>query len=1106
MDESKKTKKALLEGLQVLRSRVAELERIEERYKRTETALRESEERYARAEEMGHFGHWERYFDEDKAIWSEESYRIFGVHPNNFQPSYKSFLNLVHPCDRDRVKNALEAASAHGKGFDIEYRIVRPDGAERVLHSVAEVRSDKSGRPLKLVGTAHDITERKQAEQELRKAHDESERRVEEQTATLSKTNVLLKDQIAERKQANEALRQSEEKWRTLVENVPDVILTVDTDGTILFLNHTVPPFTPEKAIGTSVYDYVPAEYQDTLRKSLEHVLQTGEPYSYELAGKGPHGRTSWYQSRMGPVKHGGQVVAVILIATDITEHKKAEEELRESEERLRSALSAADMGTWRWDPVINQDTRDASFNRILGLSAAESTQPVEDFLQRVHPDDRDMVDKEIQCSIRDRRPYLAEFRIVRPDGAIRWLRDQGKVLCDENDRVSYMTGAIVDITERKKAEEGLIQSEEKYRSVIENIGIGVSLISPNMEILALNAQLRQWFPDIDVSKKPICYKTFNIPPREHVCSYCPTCKSLKDGQVHEAVTETPAGDKIVNYRIVSSPIKDRGGKVIAAIEMVEDFTEQKKAEDALRESEERYKELFESAAEGIAVADIETKMFKYVNPAICQMLGYTEEELKRMGVRDIHPKEDLEYVISEFEAQAREEKTLSLDVPCLRKDGTIMYADINTASVVIDGRQYNVGFFTDITERKKTEDELLFKSTLLEAQSETSIDGFLVVDGEGKSILFNKRFGQMWNIPQKILDTRDDEKMLQYVLDQLKDPNQFLEKVTYLYAHKNEKSRDEIQFKDGKVFDRYSSPLIDSNGNHYGRIWYFGDITERKKAEEALQKARDELEIRVAQRTADLAKAIKDLQNEIGERKKAEQKLLISQKQLRSLASELSLAEERLRRRIATNVHDHIGQNLAISKIRLESLRESASSPALAGPLEEICELIAQTIESSRSLTFELSPPVLYEMGFEAAVEWLTRRMRQQHGLSTNFKSDGRPKPLSFNVRILLFQAVRELLVNVAKHAKARNVTVSTRRVGDEVQVTVEDDGIGFDTAKTSSHNYETEGFGLFSIRERLGYLGGHFDIESRPGLGTKVTLAAHIDHESEKPKEKRK
>jgi len=281
--------------------------------------------------------------------------------------------------------------------------------------------------------------------------------------------------------------------------------------------------------------------------------------------------------------------------------------------------------------------------------------------------------------------------------------------------------------------------------------------------------------------------------------------------------------------------------------------------------------------------------------------------------------------------------------------------------------------------------------------------------------------------------------------------------------------------------------------------VGFFTDITERKKAEEALQKAHDELEVRVEQRTAELAKAIEELQNEISERKTAQEKL-------RYLAKELTLAEERLRRRIATDVHDHIGQNLAISKIKLESLRETTSSPELTASLEEICQLIAQIIESSRSLTFELSPPVLYELGFEAAVEWLVRHARQKHGLSTDFKSDGRPKPLSDDIRVLLFQAVRELLVNVAKHAQARNATVSTRKVGNQIQVTVEDDGVGFDTSKISSRDYKTSGFGLLSIRERLRSIGGRFEIDSKPGRGTRVTLTAQIDYESENERGERK
>jgi len=143
----------------------------------------------------------------------------------------------------------------------------------------------------------------------------------------------------------------------------------------------------------------------------------------------------------------------------------------------------------------------------------------------------------------------------------------------------------------------------------------------------------------------------------------------------------------------------------------------------------------------------------------------------------------------------------------------------------------------SEIAERKQVEKELLFKTTLLEAQSEESIDGIMAVDDCGKVILSNKHFGNMWNIPQQLIGTKDDEKLIQYVLEQLKDSDKFLEKVKYLYANKDEKSRDEIQLKDGKVFDRYSSPMTDSNGMYRGRIWYFRDITERKHMEDKIRR-----------------------------------------------------------------------------------------------------------------------------------------------------------------------------------------------------------------------------------------------------------------------------
>lgn len=145
-------------------------------------------------------------------------------------------------------------------------------------------------------------------------------------------------------------------------------------------------------------------------------------------------------------------------------------------------------------------------------------------------------------------------------------------------------------------------------------------------------------------------------------------------------------------------------------------------------------------------------------------------------------------------------------------------------------------GICLDITEQKKKESEIEFKNTLLEAQLESSIDGILVVDTHGKSILYNQRFVEMWNISQKLLRGGNDKKIVDFVLNQLKDPENFEEKVKYLYAHKSEFSKDEIEFKDGKVFERYSAPLIDYENNYAGRIWYFHDITEKMKIQDQLR------------------------------------------------------------------------------------------------------------------------------------------------------------------------------------------------------------------------------------------------------------------------------
>lgn len=262
---------------------------------------------------------------------------------------------------------------------------------------------------------------------------------------------------------------------------------------------------------------------------------------------------------------------------------------------------------------------------------------------------------------------------------------------------------------------------------------------------------------------------------------------------------------------------------------------------------------------------------------------------------------------------------------------------------------------------------------------------------------------------------------------------------------------------KDGSTLHTMMSaaPLFDDDGNFKGGFGAMTDITPRKVAEERVE---------------------------------------VYQKKLRSLASELSLAEERERRRIAAELHDRIGQTLAITKIKMGALKASVSSLGLADELDEIRGLVDQTIRDTRSLTLELSPPILYELGFEAAVEWLTEKIQIEHNITTQFESDDQPKKVSEDVQVLIFKVIQELLFNVVKHALAETVRVFVRKEARELQIIVEDDGVGFDLDESKAQFSRTDGFGLFSIRERLDHFGGCVEIISNPGEGTRITVSAPL------------
>jgi len=391
---------------------------------------------------------------------------------------------------------------------------------------------------------------------------------------------------------------------------------------------------------------------------------------------------------------------------------------------------------------------------------------------------------------------------------------------------------------------------------------------------------------------------------------------------------------------------------------------------------------------------------------------------------------------------------------PAVWTTGKAQHLEVEALGIVWDAhwipisRDLYMHYAFDITKRKRAEEVLQETSETLRALIQASPLAIVALDVDRNVKIWNRAaerifgWGQQEVIGRPIpIVSEDKQEEFRSLYNRVSRGKE----ITGLELRR--------QKKDGSFIDvsLSTAPFYNAKGDVIGNMGVLEDITEHKKAEE---------------------------------------KIRTYQNQLRSLASELSLAEERERRRISIDLHDHIGQALAISKIKLGELRELASSTNLAKSLGEINELIGEAVKYTRSLTFDLSPPILYELGFEAAVEWLTEQIQEQHGILIDFVDDMKPKPMSEEIRVLLFKVVRELLFNVVKHAKARNVKVSILKDEGEIRITVHDDGVGFNTFEVNSNLGRTGGFGFFNIRERVGHLGGRFEIESKPGLGTRVSL----------------
>jgi PAS domain S-box-containing protein len=353
----------------------------------------------------------------------------------------------------------------------------------------------------------------------------------------------------------------------------------------------------PDEPVRREVFfDLVHPEDRPALDANLERVVREGSDFHWDFRVRRRDGRVRWLSNHgrvlRGP---GGEPLKLIGTVQDVTRRKEEDAALRDSEhtqresrERLRAALAAAEMGTWRLDLRAGTATRDAGMNRMLGLPAEDSNEPADSFFALVHPDDRTAVEAAVRRAVDDRGTYLAEFRVVRPDGSVRWLREQGKVVCESSgageSEPASMTGASVDISDRKRAEQAVRESNRRMAAVMDASPLAVMAVDPRGTVLLWN---------------PTCERVFGWSAEEAVGRFLPIVPDHDLDSVRDTLRRTVAGQPVVGLEVRrrrkdgsefdaalwTSRLDGDDGKPFAVLGILADISERKQAEATLEQA-----------------------------------------------------------------------------------------------------------------------------------------------------------------------------------------------------------------------------------------------------------------------------------------------------------------------------------------------------------------------------------------------------------------------------------------------------------------------------------------------------------------------------------------
>lgn len=692
--------------------------------------------------------------------------------------------------------------------------------------------------------------------------------------------------------------------------------------------------------------------------------------------------------------------------------------------------------------------------------------------------------------------------------------------------------GTIVllqDVTAREQAreardrnEDALRANERRFRAVFEQAASGIALVSLEGRITHVNQRFSRL---VGYSRDELVAMADPFGQLTHP----------DDLEVDRAYTEALAADEGEPFQLEKryihkdgaavwvrqsvSPLRDEHGRIQQLIGVAENMDERKRAEAALQSSEERLRLILESLTNyAVFTTDLEGHVTDW-NRGAARLLGYAESEIVGRSVDFIYPEEErcAGAHTRDLHQALRDGQSFD-DRWYLRKDGTRFWASGLTNTLGRSGAPRGfVKVLRDRTESKRSRDQLEARArqqaavahfgqrALADLPLEQLIDEVVQVTAETLEVPLGA-----------LLHLTPDQRQLR--LEAAEGWPRERVGVAHIEAGRGSHagytlmSGQPVVLEDLASETRFAaSPLLREAGVMSGiAVAVAGSVDGpwgalQAYAREPRRFSEDDISFMQAMANT-LAAAIKRYRteqqlrelNETLEQRVAERTAETEQRaaQLRALTSELTQTEQRERRRLAQVLHDNLQQMLVAGKLQVGTALRTATDPACSDAVQRVGDLLDESIQESRSLTVELSPPVLYDAGLAAGLEWLGRWMQEHHGLTLEVDATEHAEPAGEDLRVLLFQGARELLFNVVKHADVAHAQVCLCRDEQQrIEMRVQDYGRGFDPAEAARAERSHGGFGLFSIRERLARLQGEVTVESAPGAGTAVMISVPED-----------